>query len=353
MFNILSFAVLKKMNCNFLKNSLHIDINGNVFPCTVSSSVSAACIGNINNNTLEDIYNSRHIDTLCKDFCSRCTRYSHSFKNFNLSDEDYYFLDIRLDNICNFMCRMCGGDNSIAFRTEDENVKSKSIASVLFKNIDFINKFKKIYIGGGEPFLSPSFLKFLQLLSENKTIMISSNFSNIKIDILDELKRFKKVIFYPSIDGIDEVGEYIRYGFKTSAFFDNFNVVTKKFECIPVVTVSALNLLTLDKLILKLEEVIDINSIYLNILDYPSEFSITTLPSYLKLLYQTRIKKIKNKLNKYFHVEAPYNTYYGLENIDMMLSNSNSLDFNKMKSTLSKLDKIRMQDFSVLFGGKI
>jgi len=341
------------MKCNYLSNSLHIDINGNVFPCTITTSNSAACLGNINITSLEEIYNNRAKDINCKDFCSRCLKYKKSYKDWNEDTHDYYFLDIRFDNNCNFMCRMCYGENSVSFKKEDNTVKPKSIISQLYKNFAFINKFRRIYIGGGEPFLSPSIATFLEMLSKDKTIMLSSNISIVKQELIDVLKQFRKVIFYPSIDGLDEVGEYIRYGFKTEIFFKNLQLLQSYFECIPVITVSALNLLTLNKLIKKLGEYVDKNLIYINILDYPSEFHVSVLPSYLKDLYNSRIKSVRYNLNEYFYCDTPFNLYHGLVNIDMALSKSTSLDFNKMKNTLSATDKIRNQDYRVLFGGDV
>jgi len=341
------------MNCNFLKNSLHIDINGNVFPCTVTTSSSGARLGNIYDTTLEEIYNNRSKDYECKDFCQRCLRYEKSFKNWNTLDQDFYFLDIRFDNICNFMCRTCSGENSIAFKKENTLVTEKNIISQLYKNFAFINKFKRIYIGGGEPFLSPSLNTFIEMLSKDKTILISSNISVLKQDLIEILKQFKKVIFYPSIDGIEEVGEYIRHGFNDRVFFKNLSILLSSFECIPVITVSALNILSLNKTIKKLSEYIDINSIYINILDYPSEFHVSVLPSYFKELYNIRINKIKSGLNQYFFTDAPYNLFYGLKNLEKALLVSNSLDFNKTKQTLNNIDIKRNQSYEVLFGGKI
>jgi len=339
------------MNCNYLTNSLHIDINGNVFPCTVSSSFSAANMGSIYNTSLEDIYKNikEKNSSKCRDYCNRCLQYEKSFRGWNNSIEDYYFLDIRFDNVCNFMCRMCSGENSIAFKKEDASIKEKNISSLILKNISFINKFKKIYIGGGEPFLSPFFYTFLELLSKNKTILLSSNISIIKSDILNALKQFNKVIFYPSIDGIDEIGSYIRQGFKTDIFFKNFDILKTHFTCIPVVTVSALNILSLDKIIKKLSNYTDINAIYLNILDSPKEFHISVLPSYLKTLYSAKIGSIKTLLTKDFIIDAPYNLYYGLENIDIALSTKTTLDFNNTKRLLSNVDLKRNQDYKILF----
>ena len=341
------------MNCQYLINSLHINIHGEVFPCTVTSSFSSACIGNIYNSSLEEIYNNRIKNNKCRDYCDKCLRYKRAFRDWNEDSHDYYFLDLRFDNVCNFMCRMCNGDNSIALKKEDNTIKERNITSLLFKNFAFINKFRRIYIGGGEPFLSPSISTFLELLSKDKVILLSSNISILKNEVIEILKQFKKVVFYPSIDGIDNVGSYIRHGFKTDIYFKNFDILKSIFVCVPAVTVSAMNLLSLDKLIKKIGEHTDINSIYINVLDNPSEYHVSVLPSYLKSLYQARIKNIKTSTNQYFYNEAPYNLYYGLENLDIALAKSTSLDFNKTKQALSIIDKKRNQDYRDLFGGDV
>lgn len=338
------------MKCNFLKNSLHIDMNGHVFPCTMSSSNKDACFASLNEQTLEEIYNSRNSDNECRGFCARCLRYDRSYRDWDGEDE-YYFLDLRFDNNCNFMCRTCHGVNSISFKKEDKTVKPYNIAPLIFKNMDFINKFKRIYIGGGEPFLSPSIKEFLQKLNRDKVLLISSNLSILKDDIIELLKEFKCVTFYPSIDGLNKVGEYIRHGFKNDIFFKNLETLTKHFTCAPAITVSALNLASLSDIITKLSEYVNVNAMYLNVLDYPPEFHISVLPDHFKELYFAKIKYLESIADKDYVIDMPCNLYYGLKNIRKALDfKIENVDIKQTIKKLKELDVLRNEDYKILFG---
>jgi hypothetical protein len=60
------------------------------------------------------------------------------------------------------------------------------------------------------------------------SIFVNTNLSTLNYKdrfVLDYFKNFKQVVFHISCDGFGEIGEYIRFGFKTEKFKSNVNKV--------------------------------------------------------------------------------------------------------------------------------
>ena len=132
-------------------------------------------------------------------------------------------INIAFSRECNLACRMCNPD----FSTKWDSVWSrlypneKSGLNAHFEYKDIISSEETLKnvelwnIVGGEPFINDSFYKFLEHLRHydlsNKIIDISTNgtfFPKQKyIDILLQFKRFSLGF---SVDGINQLGEYIR-----------------------------------------------------------------------------------------------------------------------------------------------
>ena len=341
------------MKCSFIKNSAHIHPQGFMYPCTMSS-VENGKMGKICNDLFETAFkNKLDVD---ENICYRCIENEKaglpSFSKWNNNElEEHFLLDIRLDNNCNFKCLSCNGKSSISFKNEEPNVKYISLFDILVKNIDFIRKFKRIYFGGGEPFLAAKFLEFLKMLNKDQEILISSNISCLKNDIIAELKLFKKTIFYPSIDHIYEKGAYVRYGFNQNTFDNNLNILLKDFECIPVITVSALNAHNLDQIVLHLSNFVNLNSIYFNILESPEEMKASVLPIFLKAKAIANIKKIKSISDYNYIVDSPYNINKGCDILLSKIKRDDSLYFNSLISKLKEKDRLRKNSFKILFDG--
>lgn len=75
---------------------------------------------------------------------------------------------------------------------------------------------RELYFTGGEPMMSPLFPKVLRYLRETGfadsiKIQLNSNISLLTAEIVKLLAGFKDVQFSVSLDGTDEVYEYIRY----------------------------------------------------------------------------------------------------------------------------------------------
>lgn len=107
---------------------------------------------------------------------------------------------------CNLRCKMCYLDFSkMNFSNEIDIDKFKTIINQLPKRV------KLIGFTGGEPLISPDFLKMIEYLEEKKLLVnIQSNLINTTN--VEQLLRFKSIIFLinTSIDGSEEYHNHNR-----------------------------------------------------------------------------------------------------------------------------------------------
>ncbi len=159
--------------------------------------------------------------------------------------------DYRISNLCNFKCRMCGDQLSSQWEAENRMLGyydngAEAWATKEYKPI--IEKFQKevaekelwdavkegrieeIYWVGGEPLMFEIHWDVMQYLvqsghSKNVTVRYNTNLSRTSfkgINLYDLLPHFKKVNVSASIDGTDEIVEYVRHGIKWNQWLDNF-----------------------------------------------------------------------------------------------------------------------------------
>lgn len=159
--------------------------------------------------------------------------------------------DYRISNLCNFKCRMCGEQLSSSWESE----------KILHNKIDFrknkwmdpsvrnkINSFQtevleeelqkavnnetieEIYWVGGEPLMWERHWTIMNQLvetgkSKDVVIRYNTNLSRIKYknyNLYDMLPHFKKINICASIDGVGDIGEYIRTGINWNEWINNF-----------------------------------------------------------------------------------------------------------------------------------
>ena len=237
---------------------LNTEPNGRVKPCCAWQGNP---IGDLKDNTLEEIWNNEYIKSMRKSFlentipegCLTCTKkedsggvsYRHAITNrfqhhvekakANTQPDGTYetfdliFWDFRFSNICNFKCRMCGHGCSSTwwddFTPEEKKTKIKFLDSSyygvdLMKYVDqFIDNVEEIYFAGGEPLMMPEHYQILDKLIAKERydvfLRYNTNMSTLKYknyDLIDIWKRFNDVRIFASIDGIDKNAEYSRAG---------------------------------------------------------------------------------------------------------------------------------------------
>jgi hypothetical protein len=120
-----------------------------------------------------------------------------------------------------------GWDGKSAYIEVDSN-------SFLSQFKEFSKDIREIYFAGGEPLINDHHYDILEWLIETQQpvdIFYNTNFSDLtykKYDILDMWSKINgRVDIYASVDGFDEWGRIIRYGFDQQQFENN---VKKVFE---------------------------------------------------------------------------------------------------------------------------
>ena len=252
-------ALQSKSFCAALWTSIYQDPSGTVSPCCVWEQGNP--LGNVNQSTLEEIYNSVRVrelktkmlsgETLSE--CIYCNKMeedtgvsstrdffkNHFFESIDWDSTDTKFLhwDLRISNLCNFKCRMCYHDLSSAWYDDvislstvnnnpNEEIPDNRIIKINDKSKfweELENHYKhveSIYFAGGEPFINEHHFKILQdlvdrELNSNIKLIVNTNLSTTKFKkekVLNYYKHFNHVVFGFSIDGSYELGEYIRSG---------------------------------------------------------------------------------------------------------------------------------------------
>ena len=159
--------------------------------------------------------------------------------------------DYRFNNLCNFKCRMCGDMLSSSWEAETRKNKTWDkdsqpwMASPLreqiihFQDTQVVQEFvdavetktiKEIYWCGGEPLMWEMHWKAMQRIIElgfakEVYVRYNTNLSRTEfkgIKLFDLLPQFQDWQICASIDGTDEVGEYIRDGLNYKQWLENF-----------------------------------------------------------------------------------------------------------------------------------
>lgn len=244
---------------------IHVNTDGGVYPCCVGWSPDRRTeLGNVNQSSLEDMFNGDYmkqlrLDMLAgkkrEDACVNCYRREDAGftsarhganKDFEQvievlksnTKEDGYVdpkivsWDIRYSNLCNLKCRSCGSMFSTTWAEEDGIEDGKIYAipegvpdpmSSQYEHVE------KIYFAGGEPLIMPEHFQLLLKLiesgrSKNVTLIYNTNCTILDYkghNLLDLWKNFKWVNIGASIDAMGPRIEYIRKGTRWSVIEKN------------------------------------------------------------------------------------------------------------------------------------
>ena len=160
--------------------------------------------------------------------------------------------DIDLGNICNFKCATCGPANSSKWQTERKQHASKFNALEFVKQLpdydfDWPNQnnfqawfqtvapgMKLLSLRGGEPLLIKNVKSIINSVQDKQKCVINivTNGSvDIDDDFLNDLKQFDEIWLSVSVDGIDDQGEYVRYGSNWPIIDKNIKKLSKLDNC--------------------------------------------------------------------------------------------------------------------------
>jgi molybdenum cofactor biosynthesis enzyme MoaA len=236
------------------------NFDGTVKNCIRSSSP----IGNLQNNTIEEILNgvencNRQISIQRREpvtSCQPCYNLEKNKHGFDIiSDRVFYIrelkknnptiydavgrhelqtVDIRWTNLCNFACVYCNPEFSSKWADElkiqqvqptHEQVESMKL--YVTKNASTL---KHVYLAGGEPLLMKENLELLDVLktvNPNINLRINTNLSKVDTQVFDRVCEFKNVHWIVSLETIEDEYEYIRHGGSWTDFLDNLNTINQ------------------------------------------------------------------------------------------------------------------------------
>ena len=265
-------------------------------------------------------------------------------------------MDLKLNNVCNLKCRICGPQASSTFLKEyqeqfnvivegsDYWISNKILGT---SNEEVINKWAEdlihLEITGGEPMASPENIKVLDLLiksgnAKNITILLNTNGTLYNKKFLNHVLQFKEITMCISVDDLGPRLEYERYPTEWNTIQENiskFLELRKNNSNLFLTlcpTVSAFNIYYLTDY-LQWAKSLGIFTYY-NILHYPPSHSVKNLPDKLKEIVSARlIAKEFNIVKNFLHLSRD--------------------DDSLIKQFISKneeLDKFRQQDFKTTFG---
>lgn len=383
--------MLPKTFCVLPWINLSTDVNGSLRPCckfAQPSKENEFQLPNMRDGSLDQLWNHSEFKRLRRAFlegqqpkeCQSCWQeeaaghdsFRTSFTQFKHIDTDQVefgieasqgpkALDLKLNNVCNLKCRICGPQASSTFLKETNerfNIKldndgywlSNKILNT--KNEQVLQEWAKdlshIEITGGEPMASPENIKILEILiasghANHINLVANTNGTLFNQKFIDCLKCFRHVIILLSIDDIGPRLEYQRFPSDWSVIQTNLQKYKQlildhnNIEIFLNPTISIFNVYHLDQYQEWAKEMG--LTFYINFLHYDPVFCIKNLPVELKRIV---MKKLKNN------------------NLDVVrnfirLPSDPTISIIQTQKNIQELDQFRNQSFEKTFDywGKI
>jgi len=373
--------------------SLETSPIGTVRSCCLAEEEIVDDAGNkfdLNTANFIDIQNSQYMQDLRQQFldqkkpqaCRKCWREEsagrtskrmHTLDRFKhmISDQDWtvaakplMFLDLKLGNICNLKCRICGSWSSSTFAAEelanlpsDEDRKSNHHYHMLrqgawprenptfWSEIDqVVDQIQYIEFTGGEPFMIQEHFNLLQGLIDrgiagNIEIHYNTNGTQCPNQAEEIWRHFKTVEIAFSIDDVGDRFEYQRSNAiwndvcSNISYFQEIRNRNNNIQLQVCTTVNVFNVYYLEE-VANWISTQDFDFVYWNMMHEAYYFSISTLP-------ETAKKSITKKL-KLAQVDATTQQEFA-QIIDFM-NRGAGLDGNILRMRIRDLDRKRSQN---------
>lgn len=282
-------TVLKYQNtaCRRLWNHFYVGTDGNINPCCMADHrfplghIDEVDLGNLNTSKSSEI-RSNMLQGFRNRACAVCYEKEDSgIKSFrqpfnptsqeNVSIKD---IDIRLNNICNFKCRMCSEYFSSAIQQETIELYGKN-AVLGFEKISLDRTTQKIRnqrlekilslvtpdldgisFAGGEPLITGEHYEILDHLiavgNTDLAIRYNTNLSTLTYkqwNVIDRWHHFSDVTVKASIDASGAVAEYMRHGTIWTDIVANICAIKQRAPHVKLQLASTVSSLTIDNLI--------------------------------------------------------------------------------------------------------
>ena len=363
----------------FVHANIRANKNRQVAPCWRSDEI----LGNLDDNTLEEIWNGeaytqlrqKFLDGKKPDGCARCWKLEENNETKNLSLRSWYLehyakyadnikdpqlksIELRFSNLCNYSCLHCGSQHSTSWNNKLKKYKGlEKFQSVnnrdpriitqseidsmipLFATVD------EIRITGGEPLTDPVFYYFLESVplevAKNIELLVVSNLSTLKYEEKDAMplfEKFKEVKLRASVDADEETYSYFRSGGDIETVKENIARIQSYNNNVSISGVCAVNILNITRIenIVKFHE--DRNMFFkvMFVQERPHHLDIRNLPT-----------QIKNEINK---IDITKFNSHNQKDLQRMLdfmnsSEANETHWNDLKEYLTHIDKLNSTNF--------
>jgi MoaA/NifB/PqqE/SkfB family radical SAM enzyme len=277
------------------------------------------------------------------------------------------FLDLKLGNICNLKCRICGPWSSSQFATEElnfmprEEQKSSHAYQMLragawprendqfWSQIDTVlSDIRYIEFTGGEPFMIDQHFAMLQGIvdrgiAHQVEIHYNTNGTQYPEKAHEIWRHFKTVEIAFSIDDLDQRFEYQRTNAVWTQVCDNlqrFRQLRTQYPNIQLQCCSTVNLFNvryIDQLAWWIQDQ-NFDYVYWNIMHDAWYFSIATLPDAAKTAITHHLK---------FNA-APARYQPDINGVVDFMNGGASTDGFVLRSNIADLDRKRNQDFAAI-----
>lgn len=390
--------------CPYLWMHLHVGTDGDVRTCCSGEDV----LGNINSNTLEDIWNNETMKNMRLQLlnnekpnnCNHCwnledkwglpsarTQVLHQWAKYVdplvdtdssgfVKDMKLRYFDIRFNNLCNFKCRTCDPRDSSSIANElvkFTNMKKTSIlndqGTILYEEVkQQYDHVKRIYFAGGEPSMQKEHYQVLRDLNalgkaSDIELLYSTNGSKLQTNfgnLIELWKPFKEVLISYSFDGYGKAAEYWRSGTIWSTIESN----VKKLHGIPNIKIglhstiawpNVFNWLEFIKYCFDTDLIDVVNRTGLEPLNGPACFSLSAVPDFKKTQIVSEVLKLKTYIQEQHKLkygdEGQIDGYSGIlfEGLDKIVAKTMEqgppINKYEWKLRVTQIDGWRNEDF--------
>ena len=383
--------------------SLETSPIGTLRPCCLAIDEITDELGNkvhLNDNNLTETFNGLYLQKMRQQFinnerpetCSRCwdeedagrrskrintlTKFKHEVEDLDLSQtttDQLWFLDLKLGNICNLKCRICGSWSSSKWAAEEIQYdvakgidKKDTFAYKMLKAGNWPRESEKFWddlkkmlptvryfeFTGGEPFMIQEHFDLLKMavdlgVAKNISLHYNTNATQLPVKALEEIwPEFANVEIAFSIDNLGERFEYERHGAKwkqantTIDTFNRYREQTKNITTQLCFTINMFNCLYIDELLRWAEEK-EFDYIHWNMLHDPKHFNVSYMPVSVKQLLLDSLQRkqtFKPKHNRDANAL-----------INFIQQDNKSFTGKYILDIVENTDKYRKENFSELY----
>ncbi len=354
---------------------------GEFRPCCLANEP----IPNLNiskGDTLKDAFESDYMEDLRQQFlqgkqpetCSKCwsledsggtskRMISNSKFGLNTSHKQIKFLDLKLGNICNLKCRICGGWSSSKWANE-EIKQGSDIAKYWIKQGQWPRQETKLWqeitemlpnidyfeFTGGEPFLIQEHYDILTAsvekgTSKHQQIHYNTNGTTFPAHALENIwPNFREVEIAFSIDDLAERFEYQRHGAVWKEVNDNVERISSyknKFNLNTQIccTINIQNIYNLDAMAEWIAQQ-NFDFVFFNYLQEDKVWNVQNLPKEYKNVIQMKLEKYTGPYQKDVQQAVRYMT--STDGFSVQIK-------DRLIRKVTDSDKFRSENFETVF----